>query len=327
MSISILPNEVLREIFSFLPPYDRVEFTDTEGIKHGLAQILILRSVSRRFRTVFYDLEFWYDDDSDFSKLLPWNVNRTQSVRFFKHLYEDRNFAPCFSNKAGWTFSSLRSLLSLTTKVPQFRQNARRVALILEKEEDRDAAIRALNSCHHITELSLLVETERYVDYYSPFNLSSVARSFPYLESLTLTGIRHSKGSLNNTNLKCLVIRMRNWPTGPYVVSSLIPFNSARTLTKLSLVLYFDIDFRGVNPFDSLVNLTDLELFPLKHELWKPLITAKFNLLHFSTEIHTNSPLSEVVSVIFSSPCFKRLQSFNIVSSIHTVRLGRILEI
>jgi hypothetical protein len=143
-----------------------------------------------------------------------------------------------------------------------------------------------------------LVETD---DYYSPFNLSSVARAFPYLESLALTGIRHSQGSLNNTNLKRLVIRMGNWRTGPYVVSSLIPFNSVRTLTKFSIVFYTDIDFHGVNPLDSLINLTDLELFPLEDELWKPLITAKLNLLHFSTEIQTNSPLTEVILVVFSS--------------------------
>ena len=289
MSIFILPNDVLREIFSFLPPYDRVEFTDNVGMKHDLSQILILRSVSRRFRILFYDLPFWYDDNSDFSRLLPWHVNQSQSVGFFDQLYGDKNFV-CFSHKAGWTFSSLESLVILMAKVPQFHQNARRVTLNLEKEKDRDATIRALAKCHHITELSLLVETDMYRDDCRPFNLSSVARSFPYLESLTLNGIRHSEGSLSNANLKSLVIRMRNWPGGPYVTSSLVPFNSARSLTKLSLVLYFDIDFRGVNPFDSLDNLTDLKLFPLKRELWKPLVTAKFNLLHFSTEIHTNNP-------------------------------------
>jgi len=94
MSIFILPNDVLRAIFSFLPPYDRVEFTDNVGMKHDVSQILILRSVSRRFRVLFYDLPFWHDDNSDFSRLLHWRVNQSQSVRFFDQLYGDN---PLFS--------------------------------------------------------------------------------------------------------------------------------------------------------------------------------------------------------------------------------------
>ena len=162
-SILILPNEILREIFSLLPPYDRVRFTDDDDEEHDLAQILVLRSVSRRFRALYYGLDFWYNDNSDFSKLLPSNDDKQlQPVRFFSQLYGDENFARRFSRKPGWIFSSLESLIVLIATVPRFRHSARRIVLMLDEEDDTAAAIRALKQCHHVTELALQVESEEH---------------------------------------------------------------------------------------------------------------------------------------------------------------------
>ena len=251
-SILILPNEILREIFSLLSPDSRVCFVD-DGGKHDLAQIFILRSVSRRFRTIYYDLDFWYNDKSDFSELLPSNGNQQlQSLRFFSQLYGDENLAPRFSRKAEWTFSSLENVVALIAAVPLFRHNARRIKLMLD--EDATEAIRALAQCHHVTELTLQDVSAEY-----PFNLSSVAHAFPFLESLTLTWLDEHDGSLNDTNLKSLVIRSYDWAI---INSSLIPFKSARTLVRLCIIDAGYTEFHGMNPFDSLVNLTDLELVP-----------------------------------------------------------------
>ena len=307
-SIYIIPNEILHAIFSMLPPYDRVRFAD-DGVEHDLAQILILRSVSRRFRRIYYGLDFWYNDNSDFSKLLPSNDNKQlQSVRFFSQLYGDENFASCFSRKAGWIFSSLESVITLIAAVPLFRHNARRIILMLDEEEDRSAAIRAVSQCHHVTELAVQVESEDYFTY-RPFNLSSVAHAFPFLESLTLTGLCEYEGSLNDTKLKSLVIH-----TGDYYAlnSSLIHFKSAPTLVRLCIINAFGINFRGTNPFDHLVNLTDLRLVPLAGEIWKVLNTTKIKLLHFTTDVTQGDHSNNKVLNMFSSPCFQRLQSLTL---------------
>ena len=195
--------------------------------------------------------------DSDFSELLPSNDNKQlQPVRFFSQLYGDENFARRFSRKPGWIFSSLESLIVLIATVPHFRRSARRIVLMLDEEDDTAAAIRALKQCHHVTELALQVESEVYKRS-DPFDLSSVADAFPFLESLTLTGVYECDGSLDDTNLKSLVIRISD---GSSVNSSLIPFHSARTLVRLSIIDADDFTFRGTNPFDNFINLTDLRL-------------------------------------------------------------------
>lgn len=72
-SILTLPNETLHMICSLLPPCDRVRFCTDDRVEHDQPQIIILRWVSRRFRAISCDLDFWYEDDFDFSMLLPSN--------------------------------------------------------------------------------------------------------------------------------------------------------------------------------------------------------------------------------------------------------------
>jgi hypothetical protein len=308
MSIFILPHEVLRAIFSFLPPYDRVRFTEN-GIQHDLAQLLILKTVSRRFRTLFYDLGFWHDDNSDFSRLLTPNYcTELQSVRFFWQLYNDENLAQCFSRKPGWTFSTLASLVVLIPEIPLFYHNARRIALMLDDEVHRSAAIRLLAHCHHITTLSLKLKSSNHNEHYL-FDLSSIAQAFPVLESLTLTDLCPYEESLDDINLECLAIRGYG---GLWDTPSFIPFNSARTLVKLSIVGFQHFDFDEENPLDSLPNLRDLELMPFADGFPKVLITTKIKLLHFTTEIAVAEPTLEEVSEVFSSPCFRRLQKLTL---------------
>jgi hypothetical protein len=196
----------------------------------------------------------------------------------------------------------------LVAALPLFRENARRIALILDEDKDRSAAIQVLAQCHHITELSLQVEPEDYPSS-SRFNLSSVERAFPFLETLTLTGLCKYEGSLNYANLKCLVISMQE---DCLFKSSLIPFQSARTLVTLILVETWYFDFRGNNPFDSLPNLTHLELVPFEETLQKHLITTKIKLLQFTTTIWLDDPSTENLTATFSSPCFQRLQSLTL---------------
>ena len=90
--------------------------------------------------------------------------------------------------------------------------------------------------------------------------------------------------------------------------------NSARTLVRLSIIDADDFTFRGTNPFDNFINLTDLRLVPLMYDLWSLLSTAKFKLLHFTTDVAEDEdyPSTEEILALFSSPCFQRLQSLTL---------------
>ena len=115
--------------------------------------------------------------------------------------------------------------------------------------------------------------------------------------------------SLNDTNLKGLAISNRD---GLWDSSSLIPFKSARTLLKLHIIDFQYFEFDEENSLDSLPNLTDLELVPLVDGFLKFWITTKMKLLHFTTEIALADPSAEEVSEIFSSSCFRQLQSLTL---------------
>src|SRR5438876_567709 len=62
--ITSLPNEVLLEIFSYLPPV-RVTSLFFPHLRSTRSTILALRHTCRRFRTIVVDPKFWCTDDGD----------------------------------------------------------------------------------------------------------------------------------------------------------------------------------------------------------------------------------------------------------------------
>ena len=189
---------------------------------------------------------------------------------------------------------------SLSSQCSAYRISARRSG----RHNRGVSCIGTVSSCYRAGTPGRAREFYRH----RPFNLSSIAHAFPFLESLTLDGLYAYEGSLNDTNLKSLVIRISDESA---VNSSLVPFKSARTLVRLCIINAGYTPFRGTNPFDSLVNLTDLELVPPVDDFWQLLSTTKIKLLHFTIDIASQYSIKEVLTM-FSSPCFQQLQSLTL---------------
>ena len=315
--IFALPNETLRTIFSLFHPCLRIDFVTDDGISYNTPQILVLRSVSRRFRAICNDLDFWYKDDFDFSSLLPSYVFMTlppsRILNFLRALFEDEMFASRFSHKAGWEFSSFENVLSVIATVPFFHRNVRRITLKLLEQVNMSTAIRVLVICHHVVTLSLQINPG-YIgnpQCIQSFDLSSIEHSFPLLENLKLSGLVKYEGYLKNAKLQNLSVYIPSVVgVTPYLKQSLFPFNSAPTLTRLCLVVSSSKSKLGEeNPFDDLVNLTTLELVTLSKKLCNLLTTAKIKLHHFTVKIYMSEHKTKSLVAMFSSPSLQQLET------------------
>jgi hypothetical protein len=318
--IFTLPNETLLHICSFLSPYDRVRFRADDGVEHNLPQILILRSISRRFRETSYRLSFWYQDDTDFSGLvLSTKSKHTRSFceyNFFRALYSDKDLANCLSKKTGWVFSSIENLLHVITAVPSFHSSIRRLTLNPPEPKDIWPAIRVLAIANCVTELSLHVgPVDDPFDEEVSFDLSCVAPSFPLLQSLTISGIEEHEGVLLDSHLQRLVVHACY--TGGDFFSSLLPLNSAQSLTSFCIVNVTN-PFVGPNQsLDLFTNLTDFEAVALSREVCVALRESKITLQRFSARIFLSDPAEEDVVAMFSSHCFRNLQDLTINYAIY----------
>lgn len=320
--IFTLPNETLLNICSFLSPYDRVRFRANDDVEHNLPQILILRSISRRFRVISYYLFFWYEDDADFSDMMPsisnkyWQLFREH--HFFDALYADKYLINCLSKKTGWVFSSMENLLHVLAAVPSFRSSIRRLTLKLREETDTWPAIRVLALINCITELSLHVgPLEDPLNDEVVFDLSCVAPSFPSLQTLIILGINAKKGVLRDRNLRRLVVHACY--TGGEFISPLLPLNSAQTLTSFCIVNVFDPFEDWNQSLDLFTNLTDFEVVPISRVICKVLTQSKIILRRFAFRILPGYPSKELIVEMFSSRCFRNLQELTINCDIHGI--------
>ena len=135
-TISSFPNEVLGEIFSRLDLCDRV------------AQILVLRSICRRFRDIANRLEFWHQDAFEFRTLMyPGRMPGTKSQKeslhsklynyeryvvayrneeeefFIRTIPADDNLILQFARKTSRTFYNYRSFIAVIECLPTFATN------------------------------------------------------------------------------------------------------------------------------------------------------------------------------------------------------------
>lgn len=319
--IFTLPNETLLHICSLLSPYDRVRFRANDDVEHNLPQILILRSISRRFREISYYLRFWYEDDADFSDMLPSIANKyVQSFRerhFFDALYKDKCLINCLSKKTGWVFSSMENLLHVLAAVPLFRSSVRRLTLKPREETDVWPTIRASAFVNWITELSLHIgPLEEPVDDEVEFDLSCIGSSFPFLQTLIIMGINTTKGVLHDRNLRRLVVHACY--TGDDFISFLLPLKSAQTLTSFCIINVSD-PFSGMNQsLDLFTNLTDFEVVPIHAVICKVLTKSTITLRRFAFRV-LRIPSAKLIEEMFSSRCFRNLQELTINCSIHGI--------
>jgi hypothetical protein len=192
-TILSFPNEILHQIFSHILNSGkfRIKFQDENGNDHNLPQILVLRSISRRFRAIGNEADMWYDEEFDFAHLVFRRRFQKRKYEvceglFLKALLSDKEFVRCLGRKTAWRFSSLEGLFTILRDVPSFQQNARTIRLY-EFRNGVFIAIDRLRACDHVTKISVSSPTEIG-------DLDLVANSCPFLEELALFGLDEDNG-------------------------------------------------------------------------------------------------------------------------------------
>ena len=303
-----IPNEILHHIFSFLhvsppddpfvsDPYSYDEsfvLYQVNGKRYEVAQELVLRSVSRHFRAITAELDFWYDADFRFIDLIPSSYEdrhsrfgaRYPERKFLKALFGDANLVKSLGKrKTDWRFESLEGLMTVMECVPLFVQNARAIDLEImdvdtyrAQPSDFDAAIDVIASCSHITKLSTRLAND--------VNLSKIAAYFPALETLSCRENNSFQGSL------ALLDRLRTLRLDYYddkfpSPRRWLPLRSAETLTELSVQCGPDVDTQIFDTTSLLmfVNLKILHIRPLCDSIINFLIRAQIQLDVFETTL------------------------------------------
>jgi hypothetical protein len=291
-----LPNEVLHKILSFLPDPSsadsQVWYEDEDGKLLKVSQPLLLRSVSRRFRTIVYELDFWYDYQFTFADLANpgysvsvFTRNR-QEEQLLKVLFTDADLVHSLGRKREWKFTGLGGLMAVLKGIPMFRQNVRKIDLeMLDDETPRhesepsppNIAIEKLATCHHVTTLSLHLTDN--------VDLDAIAISFPSLEVLYFSQSLEYSGSLHNFN-SLRIVSVESWSIDISTMSTFLPLNCSETLTELAIeggkISNPAFDTR---PLDTFVNLKSLAIDPLCDSICDYIVRAQIHLHSFQTSL------------------------------------------
>jgi hypothetical protein len=322
-TILSFPNEILHKIISYtlISGEFRIKFKDENGNNHNVPQILVLRSVSRRFRAIGNEADIWYGESFDFGHLVSfnrWEGRKKEALEgdFFKTLLSDKSFVCCLERKSAWQFSSLEGLFAVLRDVSSFQQNARTIALH-DFKNGVSIALDRLRACDRITKISVTLLIE-------PSDLNSIAESCPFLEELFLYELDEYYGMMRQDAALTIGSLRMNWRLRTLALgfaadradnilfrTSLVPFNSAQTLTKLILQ-----DCSQV--FDSLTesvlsvfrNLKDLRLNPFPNGFRDILNRATFTLTTFKVDFLDRN-FAEVREIL-SSDRFRGLKHLSI---------------
>ena len=157
-----LPNEVLNKAFSYVrTPITAIRYTG----ERQFSEIIGIRSVCRRFRAVFDELSFWYNEDFDLFDLIcdrkwydPIEVH-DDCQAFLNVLLSDRHLIQSLARRSSWRFRNLISFQSIMKFVSSFSRNTTAVVLesdfICEEPATPSTAIRNASVSHPSDHLSL----------------------------------------------------------------------------------------------------------------------------------------------------------------------------
>jgi F-box-like len=305
-----LPNETLHHIFSFLPDPSHVNsfvcYQENDE-EYEVSQILVLRSVCRRFRTLAAELDFWYDIDFAFGELIPGldisthlSWRNLQEERFLKVLFADAGLVNSLGRrKTDWKFQSIGSLKAVMQSVSLFRQNARVIYLEILGEGDNwervpsplNVAIKNLALCSGITTLNTNLAND--------IDLDEIANSFPSLETLSLDQNGSCRGSLQRLS-RLRKLHVDDCDGNISDLSLYLPLNSAETLTELDLRCSnvgnpaFD-----TSSLDAFINLKSLAIGPLCDGICDFIIRSQIQLDVFdATIVRRYLPIEKFVEML-----------------------------
>jgi hypothetical protein len=339
-----LPTEILNQILLIAcEPFPglKVQYKNENGNSRALAQALVLRHVSRRFRSLTNELDFWYREAFEFWSLtgfifsredkfghvkladLGIQINpqewvdpiRVLTAKLTKVLFNDEQLTFCLGRrKTDWRFSYFETMCAVLDKIPLSHRNMRKVTLFHFFEYN--VAIDQLRKCKFLTKLSL----DRIASFRTePINLSLIGESWPFLQELRLSDIHTYTGSIANfENLQNFYISFL-LPSKASITAALIPEKSVTALTNLTISNApdspnIDCDLRV---FRSFVNLTYLCFDPPTLSLFELVADAQFKLSTFSTCISLGyDTCQEYLLSILSAKCLKHIDQFTLVAQL-----------
>lgn len=308
-----LPNEVLREIISFIPGDHIFCYQTIDGETELAIQILVLMSVSRRFRMIALEADFWTSqmEDFNFDSLLPnrplnhppESYEDAQSwllaTNRFKALIRNASISSRLGAKIRWTFSTFFLLDLAIVDIPHFRETVREITLDMTEIK----SLGQLSLCPSITKLTLSEQVEC-------ITLNQIHLSCPLLEELVvLCRLNKCFGTLKDlSNLRSLTVHAQ----GPNLKhpTRFLPIRSSSTLTYLELV-GFEISPEAKQPFSIFTSLTDLSLSPLTANFCDVIAELSTKLTSFSSEIPEVTSLPKVIRML-SSESLRRLTTLKL---------------
>src|SRR5277367_4057413 len=317
-----LPTELLSLIFTFLFLFKnavapvRPNPNTTVYIKPQL----VVRWVSVWFRKVGSRHMFWHDNDLDVIQFLS-NDDIQDLVNgepppfklpngYLEILLNDDDLRYSLQHRSGWKFHNPIDLVRLSQKEPYFFRNTQ--SLFFNYYID-DMPLNVLDLFVSLTSLFIGVMEP-------PLDLDAIVKFCPLLKSLEIERLDEFDGSLAPLqNITYLSIAMDSQCESPF--SSLIPFNSGNILTHLILYIPNDssVSFESLtsNPFDALVNLTDLELLNFNPGLFELVantrITSIVNLKVTIFVCEEDAEIAESAHLrMFSAASLKGLRSLTI---------------
>lgn len=191
--IEKLPNEIPRLIFHNL----------TISIFRAWPN-LVVRQVSRRFRWIANEVEFWQDENFNFSDLLHSQEQR-KHAHAVRALLTDDDFKRVLSRRRRWSFSNIQMLFA-TASVPEICRNTRSITFNYFKDHTIENAVEFLAIFSAPTRLTIDFDVYMECDD-SLLNLGTIVDSCPLLEILSLQDVERCSGTLvRAANLKKLNI-------------------------------------------------------------------------------------------------------------------------
>src|SRR5271154_3936080 len=234
--INRLPNEILSMIFEIVyeddEPYGERFYPPLRS--GSVASILVLRWVSRRFRFIVNDLDFWRSCDFDLMQLIELpNPTPFRNAQFVGTLLKDEGIVFALSPRSSWVFLNLDTFFTTLINVPEMRQNTRNIEFT-ELKVGLGFAIDRLSLFSCLINLSMLIDSIPGSE--TLVNFDTIVRSCPLLQELDIRLMIDYCGSLENAAfLRSLSVSFKPRAPGVRLSSALFPLKSAQVLSKFMI--------------------------------------------------------------------------------------------
>jgi hypothetical protein len=246
---------------------------------------------------------------SPFRKLI-----QTQE-EFLQVLLEDDDLCNVLRRKPEWKFSALVAFHAVIKRKPSLVSSAGMVS-IENIDVDHAPIIRGLRVFTSLTSLS--IDTRARGGLVHTLDLDNIACSCPLLENVALLAFNDFYGSLASLQhvkeVSIFAPRASHINDIPHL-SSLVPFNSAHCLTKLTFVAptnWGDLHDTASNPFDPFVKLTTLKIDPFSPLIFDVIADSNLSILEVTTSLTWDEQSQPALFRMLSATSLKLLRKLKV---------------